>query len=146
MFFAVLYAMLTYAMVFTAQQTLNLAAQDGARKALQWQNGSAALEARANAARDTALAQTDWIALMSQSPVRVAVCGASGLLSAADATQCSGTALADDQIEVLVSYPYASNPLIPLLPWLGQAMVPRELQGRATAYLGQPAAAGATPS
>lgn len=134
--FAVLYVILTYGLVFTAQQSLNLAAQDGARKALQWQNGSAALSARADAARDTALAQANWIALMSEAPVQVVVCSASGMLSAAAATQCSGEPLAADQIEVLVSFAYRQHPLIPLLPFLGDAMVPRQLQARATVYLG----------
>ncbi|WYX21827.1 TadE family protein [Achromobacter xylosoxidans] len=38
------YAILTYALVFTAQHSVTLAAQDGARKVLQWQPGAASLQ------------------------------------------------------------------------------------------------------
>ena len=50
-FFLVFYAILTYALVFTAQHSVTLAAQDGARKVLQWQPGAASLAVRANAGR-----------------------------------------------------------------------------------------------
>ncbi|WP_195828829.1 MULTISPECIES: TadE/TadG family type IV pilus assembly protein, partial [Bordetella] len=45
-FFVVLYGGLTWAFIFAAQQSLNHAAEEGARAALQWP-GSTALEPRA---------------------------------------------------------------------------------------------------
>ncbi|MFY2761349.1 TadE/TadG family type IV pilus assembly protein [Achromobacter xylosoxidans] len=80
-FFLVFYAILTYALVFTAQHSVTLAAQDGARKVLQWQPGAASLAVRANAGRDTALDRSGWITAMSSVAVAVAVCGPGGTLS-----------------------------------------------------------------
>jgi len=141
-FFMILYAIITYGLVFTAQQSLNLAAQDGARKALQWQTGEAHMLARANAARDAALDRAGWIAAMSAAPLRVAVCGSAGALSAAGGGACGGAVLAADQLEVRISYAYANHPLVPALPWIGAAMVPDELSARATVRLGLLQSAG----
>ncbi|GAB1578488.1 TadE/TadG family type IV pilus assembly protein [Bordetella petrii] len=138
----ILYAIITYGLVFTAQQSLDLAAQDGARKALQWQSGEAHMLARANAARDVALERAGWIAAMSAAPLQVAVCGSAGALSAAGGGACGGTVLEADQLEVRVSYAYASHPLVPALPWIGAAMVPDLLSARAIVRLGQLHATG----
>lgn len=142
-FFLVFYGALSYGLIFTAQQSLNLAAQDGARKALQWQAGTSALGARANAAMLAAQGQAAWIATVSNAPVRVAVCGPSGVLSATTGAACSGQALAADQIEVLVSYAYGAHPLIPNLPLLDRVLVPGTLllTARATVHMGDSYAA-----
>ena len=66
-FFLVFYAILTYSLVAAAQQSMALAAQDGARKVLQWQDGQTPLTVRANAGRDAALYQAQWISSMSVS-------------------------------------------------------------------------------
>jgi len=39
-FFLVLYGMITYGLIFAAQQSMNFAAESGARAGLQWQSGS----------------------------------------------------------------------------------------------------------
>lgn len=80
-FFLVFYGILTYGLVFLAQNSVTLAAQDGARKVLQWQAGTASLAARANAGRDTALDIAQWMSSMSSAPIKVAVCGSGGALS-----------------------------------------------------------------
>jgi len=138
-FFLVLYGVMMYGMIFTAQQSLNLAAQDAARKALQWQPGASHMQLRADAARSTALQQADWITAVSGAPLAVAVCGVGGALSTTGGALCSGMALADDQIEVIVSFPYGAHPLIPNLPLIQQAMVPALLQARASVRLSNPA-------
>ncbi|AKP89694.1 pilus assembly protein [Achromobacter xylosoxidans] len=137
-FFLVFYAILTYALVFTAQHSVTLAAQDGARKVLQWQPGAASLTVRANAGRDIALDRSGWITTMSSAAVAVAVCGATGTLSSTAGGACSGLPLSADQIEVTVSYPYGANPLIPNFPFLAQALMPPSsvLSARATVHLG----------
>jgi hypothetical protein len=43
--------------------------------------------------------------------------------------------MADDQLEVVVSYAYGKSPLIPSLPGMGLA-IPDTLRARATARLG----------
>lgn len=138
MFFLVLYGLLTFALAFLAQNSVTLAAQDGARKVLQWQAGTTSLTARANAGRDTALDVSQWIASMSASQVKVAVCGSGGTLSSSAGGTCSGQPLAADQIEVTVSYAYGANPLIPSLPLLKAVLVPASsvLTARATVHLG----------
>lgn len=141
-FFLVLYGIMTYGMIFTAQQSLNLAAHDGARRALQWQGGAGHMQRRAEAARNLAMQQADWITTISGAPLAVAVCGKAGPLSATDGATCSGLALADDQFEVIVSYPYGAHPLIPNLPLVDRAMVPDILQARASVRLSDLAANG----
>ncbi|WP_255592969.1 TadE/TadG family type IV pilus assembly protein [Bordetella sp. BOR01] len=134
-FFIVLYGIMMFGMIFTAQQSLNLAAQDAARKALQWQVGANHMQLRADAARGVALQQADWITNVSGAQLGVAVCGSSGPLSVTEGAACSGQTLANDQIEVIVSYPYGAFPLIPSLPLIDGAMVPAQLQARASVRL-----------
>lgn len=133
-FFLMLYGIMMYGMIFTAQQSLNLAAQDGARTALQWQSGSDHMTRRANAALAAALQQADWLGSMSGVELNVAVCGATGKLSESGTGACSGLTLADDQLEVVVSYPYGAHPLIPNL-LLTSAMVPETLSARGSVRL-----------
>ena len=133
--FLVLYGILMYGMIFTAQQSLNLAAHDGARQALQWQAGANHMQLRAQAALVVAQQQADWIASISGTPLSVAVCGATGPLSAVGGGSCSGRMLADDQLEVVVSYPYAQHPLIPKLMFIGDAMLPASLSARGSVRL-----------
>ncbi|MEN5163169.1 TadE/TadG family type IV pilus assembly protein [Achromobacter sp. PAB15] len=137
-FFLVLYGILTFGLAFLAQNSLTLAAQDGARKVLQWQAGTTSLTARANAGRDTALDIAQWVSSMSSAPIKVAVCGNGGTLSSSAGGTCSGQTLAPDQIEVTVSYAYGANPLIPNVPLLQAVLVPASsvLSARATVHLG----------
>ncbi|MBB1593733.1 TadE/TadG family type IV pilus assembly protein [Achromobacter sp. UMC46] len=136
-FFLVFYAILTYSLVAAAQQSVTLAAQEGARKVLQWQEGTPSLAVRANAGRDAALYQAQWISSMSASAVQVAVCGSTGALSSSAGGACSGRALADGQVEVTVSYAYGAHPLIPALPLLQTVLMPASgvLSARATVHL-----------
>lgn len=141
-FFIVLYGLVTYGMIFSAQQSLNLAAQDGARKALQWQGGAGHMHLRADAARTFAQQQADWIVDVSGAPLAIAVCDSTGPLSVTTGADCSGLPLADDQIEVIVSYAYGTFPLIPTLPLFGYAMVPDVLSARASVRLSDLGAGG----
>ncbi|CAB3637166.1 hypothetical protein LMG3431_01725 [Achromobacter pestifer] len=136
-FFLVFYAILTYSLVAAAQQSVTLAAQEGARKVLQWQAGTPSLTVRANAGRDAALYQAQWISSMSAATVQVAVCGSTGALSSSTGGACSGRPLADGQVEVTVSYAYGAHPLIPSLPLLRTVLMPASgvLSARATVHL-----------
>lgn len=134
-FFVLLYGAVTYGFIFTAQQTLNLAANDAARMALRWQQGQGAMQARAAAALAVANDRVSWLGAMGATVPAVAVCTRSGALSTAGGGACSGTALDTDQFEVVVSYAYGAHPLIPTFPGMGLA-VPALLSSRATAKLG----------
>jgi Flp pilus assembly protein TadG len=45
LFFAILYAIITFSLIFVAQQNLTLAAEEGARAALNWQSSTGAIRA-----------------------------------------------------------------------------------------------------
>lgn len=77
-FFLVVYGILTWGLIFVAQQSVNHAAQEGARMALQWQ-GANAMAPRALHARAEALRQVSWVQSMGNANAAIAVCGANGL-------------------------------------------------------------------
>ncbi|AMD49851.1 pilus biosynthesis protein [Bordetella holmesii F627] len=133
-FFLVVYGILTWGLIFVAQQSVNYAAEEGARTALKWQ-GADAMALRAQQARTEAVRQLSWVQAMGRADATIAVCGAAGLVQGEGA--CSGVALDADQLEVLVRYPYTSGPLVPVLPgvlpWL-----PTQLAARASVRLGGP--------
>ncbi|OZI33286.1 hypothetical protein CEG14_18805 [Bordetella genomosp. 1] len=143
-FFLVAYGLLTWGIIFAAQQSLNFAAEEGARAAQRWQ-AVGAWGPRATSAQTAAAYQIEWVSSMGGTPSTIAVCGPTGRIGGTGA--CSGLTLAADQIEVLVRYPYASAPLLPTLPGMG-LVVPTELRARASVRLGgqlslaAPAAAG----
>jgi hypothetical protein len=68
-FFLIFYAIITYGLIFAAQQTLTLAAAEGARAAVRYPSvptggtmtKSAQLQARLTAACATAALATDWL-------------------------------------------------------------------------------------
>jgi Flp pilus assembly protein TadG len=132
-FFLVLYGLITYGLIFTAQHSLNLAADDGARAALRWQPPEQSLLRRAAVAHATAVDRAAWIDAMAGTGVlEVAVCDANGRLRGNGA--CSGEPVPQQALEVVVRYPYAQAPLVPMLDGgvLGGLFVPRVLASRAT--------------
>lgn len=122
LFFVVLYGIVTFSLIFVAQQNLTLAAEEGARAALNYQQASsvgAALTARANAACSAA---TSMIATMVNSATCVAT-----------PATCNYNA-AMDCMNVTLTYDYASNPLIPSLP-LMNVVIPASLVSSAMVQL-----------
>jgi Flp pilus assembly protein TadG len=125
-FFLVLYAIITYSMVFLTQQSLTAAAEEGARAALVWQNAATdgtALSARATQACSRAATVVSWL------PV-AATC--TNAISAAPSGCTNNPAM--DCIQVTLTYAYGTNPLVPLLPLLDLA-VPQSLTGQATVQI-----------
>lgn len=121
LFFTILYAIVTFSVIFVAQQNLTLAASEGARAALNWQANSgmaAALAARANAACTTAqLMTTQLIGKTMQCKSTFAACG-TGM-------QC---------VNVVLTYNYSAHPLVPPLPGL-HLVTPNQLISSATVQL-----------
>ncbi|MEI2415642.1 TadE/TadG family type IV pilus assembly protein [Orrella sp. JC864] len=143
LFFLVLYGVLTYGLIFTAQQSLNLAAEDGARAALRWQAGAgdASLAARAGHAADVARTRADWLGRVGGgASLNVVVCAGQGpgktVLAGAGGAQCSAQPLQQGQIEVLVRYDYRRAPLVPELLGPLAVLTPAALVGRATVCMG----------
>ncbi|GAA0237322.1 hypothetical protein GCM10009125_27800 [Castellaniella daejeonensis] len=141
--FLILYAVLTYGLIFMAQHSLNQAANSGARMLLAWAPDDADRVCRIQAAADK---QLSWIRSMAgDGPVRVAVClpadggsgGGAGLCSdgGAAAALCPAsvpTVPQARQAEVIVRYDYKDSPLLPVLglgSWLS-VPVPAVLQAR----------------
>lgn len=124
-FFAIFYAIVSYGLILAAQQSLTLAAEEGARAALKYQPATSqggALGARATAACQTAQSIINWLPngyVAGGCSSSVAPCSYDGAL------QC---------IKVTLSYNYAQNPLIPPLPFFG-VILPNNLVGVATIQL-----------
>lgn len=148
-FFVVLYGIITYGLIFAAQQSLNFAAESGARAGLQWQEGNMAdsLEARAERALAVAADHTAWVDQMAgNNKLKIAVCGGNpvDVLSNSNGASKALCKITDpNKLEVVIHYSYKPGvdggaPLVPyILPSpIMNVAIPTALQGRATVDLG----------
>lgn len=122
LFFTILYAIVTFSLILVAQQNLTMAAEEGARAALNWQSNTSmqsALTNRGSAACTAAKAVVATLVKSAQCTPSSAACGPGG------AMQC---------VNVLLTYNYQANPLVPNLPLLSYA-VPTTLSSSATVQL-----------
>ena len=140
-FFLIFYAIVTYGLIFAAQQTITLAAAEGARAAVRYQSGNSVVErqnARIAAACDMSNQVLAWLMSTGSGQSRAAGACATGTTQTvitADNTLCSGLS-GVTCIKVLVTYDYEKAPLIPKL--LGPLMslpTPKSLQGQAVAQI-----------
>ena len=115
-FFALFYAIVAYGLVFTVNQSLTLAAEEGARAAVQDAPDTAT---RITRAQDTATGVLNWL------PVAAITATATSAPCAANPATC---------ITVTVSYDYANYPIVPALPLLGIA-IPANLSAAATVQI-----------
>lgn len=121
-FFSIFYVIVTFSMIFVAQQSLTLATAEGARAALNYQSASSvsgAVNLRATAACNTA---THMVAHM----IQTAACQTAQANCNYDSTMTC--------ISVTLTYNYAASPLIPTLPGLG-LLLPQNLSSSATVQL-----------
>src|SRR5437899_2856766 len=122
-FFVIFYGLVTYGLIFVAQQSLTLAAEEGARAALRYSSTSNP----GTIACDTAKSVVSWLG------TGIVTCTASN--PAINCPYPAGNTTAKC-IKVSVAYPYQANPLIPLL--LGPLMnvvVPTQIGSSATVQL-----------
>ncbi|WP_027796528.1 TadE/TadG family type IV pilus assembly protein [Paraburkholderia acidipaludis] len=125
-FFLVLYAIITYSMVFLTQQSLTAAAEEGARAALVWQSATSdelALNARATQACTRAATVVSWLPVAAH---------CTPAISSAPSGCTNNPAM--DCIQVTLTYAYETNPLVPILPLLSIA-IPQSLTGQATVQI-----------
>lgn len=116
-FFSLFYAIVCYGFVFSIQQSLTMAAAEGARAAVR----DAASDAqRITNAQNASNQVLSWLASGSYSAT--ATIGA-----------CAGDP-AVNCVQVTASYDYAGHPIVPPLPLLGVA-VPNTLNAAATVQL-----------
>ncbi|MEG0150550.1 MAG: TadE/TadG family type IV pilus assembly protein [Comamonas sp.] len=141
-FFLIFYAIVTYGLIFAAQQTVTLAAAEGARAAVRYQAGKdqdAKKVARIAAACDMSNQALAWLRNTgaTQTAPASGVC-ATGITKTEVSTvtdQCSELS-GVTCIKVLVTYDYDQAPLIPkLLGPLLSLPTPKALQGQAVAQI-----------
>ncbi|MGF6723006.1 Flp pilus assembly protein TadG [Paraburkholderia sp. GAS41] len=122
LFFVILYGIITYSLIFVAQQNLTLAAEEGARAALNYQVASSvgnALAARTSAACTAAKG-------VVTSLISSTTCVSSSAPCSYDGTM--------DCVNVTLTYNYAGKPLVPTLP-LASFVLPASLVSNATVQL-----------
>lgn len=140
-FFTVLYGIITYGLIFAAQQSLNFAAESGARAGLQWQAGDSvtSLSERAIRALKVAEGHVDWVDKMAGSNIlQIAVCSGDSENPLADSGNLAENEklcnLADsNKLEIVIRYPYKKASLTPTIL---DVAVPNVLEGRASVDLG----------
>lgn len=136
-----MYGLLTFGLIMTAQQSLNFAAESGARAALIEPGagpggpmlGPDRLQARVNRAKEVAADQVQWLSTwVGSEHVRIT------------------TDLLSDELRVGIVYDYLQAPLIPRFApdTLFALVVPEQLKGNAQINLlvaGEVGTAGDTP-
>lgn len=144
-FFIIFYAIVTYGLIFAAQQTLTLAAAEGARAAVRYPSqvavNTSQLPARKSAACAMANGAVDWLRKMGSglggtACMDSATGDAAGIYVSSDA--CTGIAASANFscVNVRINYSYATSPLIPKL--LGPVLslpTPDVLRGSAVAQV-----------
>lgn len=133
LFFVIFYGIISYGLIFVAQQSLTLATEEGARAALNYQvagNVNAAFTARATAACNTA---TNMVARMINNAACTTNVPAGGLSATAALPACSFNG-AMACLSVTLNYNYAARPLIPSIPLLN-LILPTQLTSTATVQL-----------
>ena len=126
LFFAMLWGILTFGFIFAAQNTLTLAAENGARAALRYQPATdvgTATALRIAAATTAATNTVQW--LQNFTP---AYDPAAYLTATSAPCTYNGNLIC---FHVQISYPYAQHPLIPPFPGFG-LFAPTQLVGKAT--------------
>ncbi len=113
-FFTLFYGIVAYGLAFTIKQTLTMAAEEGARAAVQNAPNVATRLARAN---ETASGLLSWLP-------------AAGVTVNTAAVACVVNP-ASSCVTVTVSYKYAGYPIVTVLPLLGIA-IPATLSANAT--------------
>lgn len=159
-FFLLFYGILTFGLIFTAQQSLTLAAEDGARATLRYQRVAGAagssvlmeqLRERVALACQVANERAAWLGTLGAAPncvgeVRGACANPDGTIAggscaarftagtAATAVFCGYQAGQQCAATVSVTYGYARHPLVPPMPGIG-FLLPQTLRGVATVTL-----------
>jgi len=132
LFFAMLWGILTFGFIFAAQNTLTLAAENGARAALRYQQvtgatGAAAEQLAINlrifAAQKEATNTVQWLQAFTPAYDPAAYLTATSAACTYNANLIC--------FHVQISYPYGQYPLIPPFPLFG-LLAPTQLVGKAT--------------
>lgn len=120
-FLVLLFGILTYGFIFGLDQSMNHAAEEGARAAISTTTDAAAI----TKAHDTAVNRLRWLGsnIQSSDVVATVVTGA---------TECDPNDATIKCIKVTITYPWDTRPIIPKFPGLP---VPTQMQAVAIVEL-----------
>lgn len=106
-FLVILFGILTYGFIFGLDQSMNHAAEEGARSAISTTTDAAAI----TKAHDTAFQRLGWLGSRIQSSDIVATV-------VQGVTECDPNDAAIKCIKVVITYPWNTRPIIPQFPGL----------------------------
>ena len=122
LFFTIVYMIITFSLMMVAQQNLTLAAEEGARAALNYQPNTSLQSALTNRAAAACVAAQAVVA----SIVSAATCtSTASACSPSNGMQC---------VQVAIAYDYQSHPIVPSIALLNIAL-PKTLTSSATVQL-----------
>ena len=130
-FFMLLYALLSYSLAFLVRESMQLAVEDGARAALQYQHTRTQ---RLDNARSVVQQRLSWLPVSlrpSASAIQVTLCRlANGEACAVDLL-CGAETTNRCFVRVQLDIGYGQHPLAPAIPYLG-VLVPQTLTASAS--------------
>jgi Flp pilus assembly protein TadG len=135
-FFAIFYAVVLYGMTFLVRESMQLAAEDGARIVLRYQTTRAD---RLNAARTLVQERMSWLPAAIQptaSGIDVRICRLTDSNDCKSELMCSVLMTERCMVHVAFTVAYANSPMVPSLPALS-LLVPDALTARASALVDQ---------
>lgn len=138
LFFVLLYAIISYGLAFLVRESMQFAAEDGARAALRYQSDRTL---RMEKAKEVVIDKLGWLpqALRLQdSQIDVTVCRVGNPVECAPALSCGAPASERCMVQLNFSIPYGSSPLVPGLSMLGvDVLNPGELSASASILVDQ---------
>lgn len=137
-FFMLLYAIISFGLAFLVRESMQFAAEDGARAALRYQ---ADRSARLEVAKAVVIDKLDWLPgdlKPSTNSINVNVCQVSNAENCSPTLACGITVAQRCMIRLDFSIPYGSAPLAPSLRMLGTDLLnPSELTANASILVDQ---------
>lgn len=130
-FFALLYATISYGLTFLVRESMQLAAEDGARATLRYQTNR---NGRLDAARTLVQQRMDWLPSTlrpSASSIDVRICRLQDSNLCSPSLSCGMPLNERCMVHVGFSIPYGSNPIAPSLPGF-RILMPDVLTARAS--------------
>ncbi|MDT4840995.1 hypothetical protein FQZ97_748350 [compost metagenome] len=126
-FFAILYALICYGMLFAFRLGLQNAAEDGARAALQYQSN---LDARVTRATTVATVRSDWMPQVIKPVVSAQICRVEEA-GPCSPINCGPLWSQRCRVDVVVQ----ANNLASLLPPFPSFAIPQQIAGKASMLL-----------
>ena len=134
-FFVLVYAIVSYGLVFLVRESMQNAVEDGARAALRYQTMPNARLAMAKAVVQQNLAWLPESLHPGEVDIQVTVCRFVGVEACIADLECKTEDEHRCLINVQLHIPYGENPLAPAIPGLG-FLIPSVLTASASALIG----------